>query len=203
MDQELELNKHMLGLRLPTDPRWASIAGKNLHDILVDHAWCEQKAASSGISMIVLFPDRPRLVEVMTAVVEEEWRHFSQVMQELAKRGLPFGRARKDEYVARLAKLERIGGSRDTQLMEKLLLNALIEARSAERFKMLSQQVDDPELSRFYYELMVSEAGHYRTFIDLAMEYNPEEKVWARWQELLAEEAEIIATLEVRADRLH
>lgn len=192
-----------LGLQLPTDPRWASMAGKNLHEVLIDHAWCEQKAASSGISLIVNYSDFSEVVAVMTQVVAEEWSHFERVMRELTVRNLPFGPARKDYYVLQLAKLERKGGSRVDQLTEKLLINALIEARSCERFKMLSKEVDDTELSVFYHELMVSEAGHYRVLIDLAKVYNSAEKVDKRWRELLREEAEIMKSLEVHPDRIH
>ena len=193
----------MLGLKLPTDPRWVDIAEKNIEEILVDHAYCEQKAASNGISLIVQFPQRQRLVDVMAEVVAEEWNHFERVLAELKKRGYQLGPKRSDEYAVRLGKLERKGGPIEQQLMDKLLIGALIEARSCERFKLLSEQIADPDLKGFYHELMVSEAGHYRTFLDLAREYMPAETVRLRWEELLRAEAEIIATLEIRGDRMH
>lgn len=193
----------MLGLKLETDPRWVDIASKTIEEILIDHAFCEQKAASSGISLIVLFPDRQDLVEVVTEIVAEEWSHFERVLQELKKRGFTLGPARKDEYVGKLARLERKGGSRDQQLVEKLLLCAMIEARSCERFKLLYEGIEDPELKKFYYEFMVSEAGHYTTFLQLARKYLPDEKVKKRWQEILQGEAEIIRSLEWRSDRVH
>lgn len=195
--------KQVLGLELPTDPRWVNIAEKNIEEILIDHAYCEQKAASSCISMIVQFPDREKLVEVMTPVVAEEWTHFERVLAEMEKRGFKLGPSRPDEYVKELSKVERKGGSRDQQVVEKLLINALIEARSCERFRLLWKNIRDKELSKFYYELMVSEAGHYKSFLQLAKEYMPEDIVMARWRELLEQEAEIIRNLEVRADRLH
>lgn len=195
--------KHVLGLELPTDPRWINIAEKNIEDILVDHAYCEQKAATSCISMIVLFPEKEKLVEVMTPVVAEEWGHFERVLEELKKRGFKLGFPRTDEYVKQLNKVERKGGSRDQQLMEKLLINALIEARSCERFRLLWKNIQDEELSKFYYELMVSEASHYKNFLQLAKEYMPKNIVMKRWNELLEEEALIVSKLEVRADRLH
>jgi len=196
-------DKFTLGLELPTDPRWVNIAEKNIEDILVDHAYCEQKAASSCISLIVIYPDKDKLVEMLTPVVAEEWAHFERVLEALRKRGYSLGRQRKDEYVDKLMKVQRKGGSREEQLLEKLLMNALIEARSCERFKLLWKNIGDEELSKFYYELMVSEAGHYKNFLLLAKEYMPEDIVMARWHELLEQEAEIMRTLEVRGDRMH
>ncbi len=195
--------KFTLGLELPTDPRWINIAEKNIGDILVDHAYCEQKAASSCISLIMLYPEREKLVEILTPVVAEEWSHFERVLEELKKRGYSLGRQRKDEYVEALTKLTIKGGNRDQQLVERLLINALIEARSCERFKILWKNIPDEGLSKFYYELMVSEAVHYKNFLQLAKEYLPEEYVNKRWKEILKQEAGIIATLEVKGDRLH
>lgn len=192
-----------LGLRLPTDPRWVNIAEMNIADILIDHAFCEQKAASSCIGLIVKYPEKERLVEVMTPVVTEEWGHFQRVLKEMSKRGILLTQKRRDEYVYELSKCVRKGGSRETQLMEDVLFCAMIEARSAERFKLLSEQIADPSLKKFYYELMVSEATHYKNFIELAEEYNSKEKVRKRWEELLLQEAEIMKNLEVRADRFH
>lgn len=196
-------DKFVLGLELPTDPRWVNIAEKNIADILTDHAYCEQKAASSCISLIVQFPDRKELVEMLTPVVAEEWDHFSRVIRELNKRGFTLGFPRKDEYVERLQKLTKKGGSRDQLLMEKLLMNALIEARSCERFRLLANHINDQALADFYYELMVSEAGHYKNFLKLAKVYNPEDKVMLRWREWLEAEAEIMRTLGTRGDRMH
>ncbi|WP_128544435.1 tRNA-(ms[2]io[6]A)-hydroxylase [Larkinella soli] len=192
-----------LGLELPSDPRWVDIAGMNIGDILIDHAYCEQKAASSCISLIVQYPEKARLVEVLTPVVAEEWGHFQRVLKELRKRNIPLGRQRKDEYVNQLQTILRKPSDRHEQLMEKLLLNALIEARSAERFKLLSEHLNDEGLKKFYRELMISEAGHYRNFIELAEEYLPKEVVRRRWKELLEAEAGIMRNLEVRSDRFH
>ena len=196
-------NKTVLGLELPTDPRWVDIASMQIEDILVDHAYCEQKAASSCISLIVQYPDKERVTDVLTPVVAEEWGHFERVIEQLKKRGYQLGKQRKDEYVAQLAGILKKGGSRDQQLVEKLLMNALIEARSCERFKILSKNIGDEELSKFYYELMISEAGHYHNFIDLAKEYMDETYVMNRWREFLQEEAKILQTLETRGDRMH
>ncbi|HTJ49190.1 MAG TPA: tRNA-(ms[2]io[6]A)-hydroxylase [Cyclobacteriaceae bacterium] len=196
-------DKFTLGLELPTDPRWINIAEKNIHEILVDHAYCEQKAASSCISLIILFPDREKLVDTLTPVVAEEWAHFERVLAELKKRGLTLGAQRKDEYVEELNKVFKKGGSRDQLLLERLLMNALIEARSCERFKILWKNIPDKDLSEFYYELMVAEAGHYKNFLSLAKEYIPEDKVMVRWKELLEQEAEIVKNLVVRGDRMH
>lgn len=196
-------DKFTLGLELPTDPRWVNIAEMNIRGILVDHAYCEQKAASSCISLIVAYPEKDKLVDVLTPVVAEEWNHFERVMQELRKRGYGLDRPRKDLYVEKLNQVVRRGGSREQQLLEKLLMNALIEARSCERFKLLWKNISDRALSEFYYELMVSEAGHYRNFLALAKEYIPEEEVMQRWRELLQEEAAIMLQMEVRNDRMH
>lgn len=196
-------DKFTLGLELPTDPRWANIAEKNIAEILIDHAHCEQKAASSCISLIMLYPEKQELVDMLTPVVAEEWSHFERVIEELRRRNIPLGRQRKDEYVEKLQKVVKKGGSRDQQLLEKLLINALIEARSCERFKMLWKNIPDQDLSKFYYELMVSEAGHYKNFLQLAKKYLPEEQVNSRWRELLTQEAEIMKSLDVRGDRLH
>lgn len=193
----------MLGLKLPTDPRWVNLAEKNLEEILVDHAYCEQKAASSCISLIVKYADRHKLVEVLTPVVSEEWTHFRMVLAELDKRGMKLGRQRKDEYVVQLMKLERKGGPPERQLMDKLLINALIEARSCERFRLLSIEIADEELRKFYHDLMISEANHYVNFVDLAKEYSPAGEVNQRLKEMLDEEAKIIASLDVRGDRMH
>ena len=193
----------MLHLKLPTDPRWTNIAEKNIEEILIDHAYCEQKAASTCISLIVQYPDKEELVDVLTPVVAEEWEHFERVIKQMKKRGIALGKQRKDEYVNKLAKKLKKGGSREQQLVEKLLLSALIEARSCERFKLLWQNLADEELKSFYYELMVSEAGHYTNFISLARRYRPRNEVDQRWEELLAEEKKIIENLEARPDRMH
>lgn len=196
-------DKFTLGLELPSDPRWIDIAQKNIKDILIDHAYCEQKAASSCISLIIQHPDRDKLVEALTPVVKEEWEHFERVLAELKKRGYSLGPQRKDEYVDELTKFIKKGGSREQHLVEKLLLNALIEARSCERFKMLWKNIPDKELAEFYHELMISEAGHYKSFLLLAKEYLPEDVVMRRWDEWLEYEAAIMKRLEVRGDRIH
>ncbi len=193
----------MLNLQLPTDPRWVNVAQMQIEDVLVDHAYCEQKAASSCISMILRFHDLPELVDTLTPIVAEEWGHFERVMDQLRKRGMRFGKPRKDEYVIRLSQFVRKGGSRTSQLIENLLMNGLIEARSCERFKLLSKSIEDEELQKFYYELMISEAGHYVTFLDLARNYENREVVDKRWKEWLEYEAKVISELEVRGDRMH
>jgi len=200
---EAILEKTTLGLNLPSDPRWATLAEDSIIDILIDHAWCEQKAASTGISLIVKFGDRPKIVEVLTPIVAEEWEHFRRVIAELKKRGHELTHKRVDTYVVELMKTERAGHHIDRQLMDKLLISAMVEARSCERFKILHQTIKDKELSAFYYELMISEAGHYRCFIDLAKEFRPEAEVDARWKELLVLEAEIIKNIGVREGMMH
>jgi tRNA 2-(methylsulfanyl)-N6-isopentenyladenosine37 hydroxylase len=195
--------KNILGLQLPTDPRWVDLAGMRLEDILTDHAYCEQKAAASCISLIQMYSDRDSIVNELSPIVTEEWGHFRLVLAELRKRGLPLGRQRKDDYVHALLGFETKGGSPESRLLDKLLICALIEARSCERFKRLSEGLEDEYLQQFYRRFMESEAGHYRTFIDLAREYIAEEKVWARWQQWLTYEAGVMRTLEARGDRMH
>lgn len=194
----------MLGLQLPTDPRWVNLAEMDLEEILTDHAYCEQKAATTCISLIQQYPERKKLVTALAPLVTEEWGHFRLVLSELDKRGLDLGRQRKDEYVNALLKFQRIGvGTKEERLLEKLLVFALIEARSCERFRLLSLYIADDDLKEFYHRFMVSEAGHYRLFIDLANLYCGEEKARKRWKEYLAYEAEILKNLEVRGDRMH
>ena len=194
---------HVLGLQLPTDPRWVNLAEMDLGEILTDHAYCEQKATTTCISMIQQYPERTELVEALAPVVAEEWGHFRAVLAELKKRDLPLGRQRKDEYVNKLMKFQRKGGDREERLLDKLLLCALIEARSCERFRLLSLHINDEALRGFYHKFMVAEAGHYRLFIDLAGLYCGKETARARWKEYLAFEAELLQTLEVRGDRMH
>lgn len=182
----------MLGLRLLTDPRWADIASKNIEEILSDHAYCEQKAASTAISLIVSFPEYPELVSKMAELAREEMTHFEQVHKRILERGLKLGRERKDEYVARINVFFPKAGDRLTRLIQRLLIAALIEARSCERFKVLSENIQDEDLSRFYKGLMVSEAGHYKTFLSLARTYGGRERVDAMWKSLLEYESEVI-----------
>jgi len=195
--------KSVLGLQLPTDPRWTNLAEISIQEILTDHAYCEQKAATTCISLVVQYPEKAFLVERLAPVVTEEWGHFRMVLEQINKRNLKLGYQRKDEYVNKLLKHIRKGGKQEEQFLDKLLTSALIEARSCERFKLLHQNLKDQELQQFYYDLMVSEAGHYRMFLDLAKAYVPEEIVDKRWQEFLIIEADIINNLEVRGDRMH
>ncbi len=202
MENELK-SVQMLGLKLPTDPRWVNLAEMDLEEILTDHAYCEQKAATSGISLIQRFPDKTKLVEELAPIVTEEWGHFRMVLAELKKRNLQLGKQRKDEYVNALLQFQQKGGTRDESLLEKLLTFALIEARSCERFRLLSLHINDEHLKEWYHKFMVSEAGHYVLFIELAKLYAPEEKVKQRWQAYLTYEAEVMEGLELRGDRIH
>jgi tRNA-(ms[2]io[6]A)-hydroxylase len=195
--------KNILGLQLPTDPRWVDLAAISLEDILTDHAWCEQKAATSCISLISRYPSRQRLVDNLSPIVTEEWGHFRLVLAELQKRGLQLGRQRKDQYVNKLMEFQRKGGSEEESFLDRLLIFALIEARSCERFKRLSEGLEDSYLRQFYRRFMESEAGHYHLFIELAETYLDKETVRHRWAEWLEYEAGVIAALEVRGDRIH
>ena len=185
----------MLGLKLPTDPRWVNIVEKNIEEILTDHAFCEQKAASTAISLIVQFPEYTELVQEMTALVKEEISHFKMVHDKIVERGWKLGRDRKDEYVNQLMKFFPKGGSRLDHLCNRLLYAALIEARSCERFRLLSEELEDKELAEFYRKLMVSEANHYTMFLGFARTYGDRKKVDEKWEALLAFEADIMKNL--------
>ncbi|SFN96593.1 tRNA-(ms[2]io[6]A)-hydroxylase [Bizionia echini] len=182
----------MLGLKLATDPRWVNIAESNLEEILTDHAWCEQKAATNAITIITLNSEYTDLVTDLLALAKEELEHFEMVHNIIKKRGYKLGRERKDSYVNELYKFMNKGGSRIQSMVDRLLFSAMIEARSCERFKILSQNIQDPELAKFYHELMISEAGHYTLFIGLARKYGQEVDVDKRWKELIDFEAEVI-----------
>ncbi|MFZ4059810.1 MAG: tRNA-(ms[2]io[6]A)-hydroxylase [Bacteroidia bacterium] len=182
----------MFRLQLPTDPRWVNLATQDLSEILSDHAWCEQKAASSAISLMVQFPEYPELVEQMSALAKEEMEHFQRVFSALKQRGLSLGRERKDAYVGALLDFQIKGQSALNRLRDKLLMAALIEARSCERFRLLSEQLPDPELKAFYRELMESEAGHYTLFIALARNLTGRDATDERWKEWLDYEAGIL-----------
>ena len=185
----------MLGLKLPTDPRWVNIVEKNIEEILTDHAFCEQKATSTAISLIVSFPEYTDLVQEMVALVKEEISHFKMVHDIILERGWTLGRDRKDNYVQQLITFFPKGGSRTTQLIHRLLYAALIEARSCERFRLLSEELQDKELSVFYKKLMISEANHYTMFLGFARQYGNRKEVDEKWQQLLDYEAEIIKDL--------
>jgi len=185
----------MLGLKLPTDPRWINIVEKNVENILTDHAYCEQKAASTAISLIVGFPEYTELVQEMTALVKEEISHFKMVHDRIIANGWSLGRDRKDDYVLEIVKFFPKGGSRTTQLVHRLLYAALIEARSCERFRLLSEELKDKDLAEFYKKLMVSEANHYTMFLKFARQYGNRQEVDQKWQALLDYEAKIMEGL--------
>lgn len=195
--------KNILGLQLPTDPRWVNLAAMQLEDILTDHAYCEQKAATTCISLIQRYPDKTEMVEELAPIVTEEWGHFRMVLAELKKRNLQLGKQRKDEYVNKLLDFQKKDGSVEDRFLDRLLTMALIEARSCERFKRLSENLADAYLRNFYRRFMESEAGHYTLFINLAESYLPKEKVRRRWKEWLSFESAMITALEVRGDRIH
>ena len=195
--------KNILGLQLPTDPRWVNLAALDLEAILTDHAYCEQKAALTCISYIQRYSHLEKLVFDLAPIVTEEWGHFRLVLNELKKRGLQLGKQRRDEYANQLMKFQKNGGHEEDRLLDQLLTMALIEARSCERFKRLSEGLDDDYMRNFYRRFMESEAGHYTLFIELAETYIDKEKVRLRWKEWLAYEVEVMKELEIRGDRIH
>ena len=193
----------ILGLKMPTDPRWVDLAAISLEEILTDHAFCEQKAATQCISLIQRYSDKEEIVTALAPLVTEEWGHFRIVFAEMKKRGYKLGSQRKDTYVNALIERfpKQLGG--DDRMLYKLLLSALIEARSCERFRLLSEHLEEAAMRTFYHKFMVSEAGHYRLFIDLAEQYCPVEKVRAAWQHWLRIEEEVLVLLTPRGDRVH
>lgn len=196
-------NKRVLGIQLPTDPRWVNMAAMQLEDILTDHAYCEQKATTTCITLIQRYADKELLVEKLAPIVSEEWSHFRLVIKELKKRGLQLGEQRRDEYVNELRQFIRKGTSEANLLLDKLLVCAMIEARSCERFRLLSLQLKEESLRTFYHKFMVSEAGHYKLFLELAAHYTDTDTMQTRWQECLDFEATVVSQLQPRADRMH
>ncbi len=192
LNLHIQTKTQMLGLKLATDPRWVNIVESNIEEILTDHAWCEQKAATNAITILTVNSEKPELVTEMLALAKEELGHFELVHEIILKRGLTLGRERKDSYVNELYQFITKGGSRTTALVDRLLFSAMIEARSCERFRVLSQNIEDKELANFYHELMISEAGHYTTFIGFARKYGEGIDVDKRWKEWLEYEASII-----------
>ncbi len=182
----------MLGLKLATDPRWVNIVESNIDEILTDHAWCEQKAASNALSLIVNNPNYPEMVSALIEIVKEEVAHFEQVHNLIKKRGQVLGRERKDDYVNELYKFMKKDGSRQQSLIDRLLFSAMIEARSCERFKVLSENIKDEELAKFYRDLMISEANHYTIFISFARKYAEGIEIDKRWKEWLDYESSIM-----------
>lgn len=193
----------ILGLKMPTDPRWADLAAISLEEILTDHAFCEQKAATQCISLIQLYPDKEILVNTLSPIVTEEWGHFRMVWAEMKKRGFVLGKQRKDDYVNRLLQNEPKNVPSSEKLLHKLMIGALIEARSCERFRMLSEKLEEEALRKFYFKFMVSEAGHYRLFIDIASAYYDKEKVQHAWQQWLMIEEEILLQMTPDGTRMH
>ena len=183
----------MLGLKLPTDPRWVRLVEGDLQEVLTDHAWCEQKAASNAISLIVKHPELTDLVEELTRIAQEEMAQFGQVLEKIRARGFTLGPERRDHYVNDILEFVRKDGTREERLVDRLLFAAMIEARSCERFRLLSEQVADDDLRTFYRDLMASEADHYTTFLGFARKYGGRVDVDTRWQEFLAYEAEVVA----------
>ncbi|HEY5463168.1 MAG TPA: tRNA-(ms[2]io[6]A)-hydroxylase [Hanamia sp.] len=195
--------KNILGLQLVTDPRWVDLAAISLGEILTDHAWCEQKAATSCITLITKYNDKEKLVNDLAPIVTEEWGHFRQVLTEMNKRNLPLGPQRKDVYVNKLLEFQKKGGSPEERFLDHLLTMALIEARSCERFKRLSEGLEDNYMKQFYRKFMESEAGHYTLFINLADTYLQKEKVRKRWKEWITYETGLMQSMEFRGDRIH
>ena len=198
-----ESTRNILGLKLPTDPRWVNLAEITLEEILTDHAYCEQKAATTCISLIQKNPEKDLLVEELSPIVTEEWGHFRMVLAELKKRGLHLGRQRKDIYVNKLLDFQLKGGSHEERFLDQMLIMALIEARSCERFKRLSEGMEDEYMRKFYRKFMESEAGHYTLFINLAEHYIDKKIVRNRWKQWLEYEKELMKSSEVRGDRIH
>jgi tRNA-(ms[2]io[6]A)-hydroxylase len=203
MEKHSEDVKNILGLQLPTDPRWVDLTKIHLEEILTDHAYCEQKAALTCISLVQKNFDKEKVIAALSPLVTEEWGHFRLVLAEINKRKLRLGKQRKDEYVNKLIEFQVKGGGPDERFLDQMLIMALVEARSCERFKRLSEGLDDKYLRNFYRRFMESEAGHYTLFLELAETYIDKKTVRKRWQQWLNYEKEMIHTLEIRGDRIH
>ncbi len=201
--ETIERGKRVLGIDLATDPLWVNLAELELEEILSDHAYCEQKATTSCISLIQRYPERTELVQELMPIVTEEWGHFRLVVAEMTKRGMSLGRQRKDQYVNRLRDFMKKANNREEKLLHELMICAMIEARSCERFRLLSLHISEEELQAFYHRFMVSEAGHYKLFLKLAKLYFTDEVAMDKWQEMLEFEAELLADMEIRGDRMH
>ncbi len=203
MEELSQDTRNILGLQLPTDPRWVNLAEMSMEEILTDHAYCEQKAATTCISLIQRYSSRVELVSSLSPIVTEEWGHFRLVLAELHKRNLKLGKQRRDEYVNALISFQQKGGDSEGRMLDQLLTMALIEARSCERFKRLSEGLQDTYMQKFYRRFMESEAGHYTLFIELAETYIDKEKVRNRWKEWLEYEAGVMQSIDLRGDRIH
>ena len=203
MEELSQDTRNILGLQLPTDPRWVNLAEMSMEEILTDHAYCEQKAATTCISLIQRYSSRVELVSSLSPIVTEEWGHFRLVLAELQKRNLKLGKQRRDEYVNALISFQQKGGDSEGRMLDQLLTMALIEARSCERFKRLSEGLQDTYMQKFYRRFMESEAGHYTLFIELAETYIDKEKVRNRWKEWLEYEAGVMQSIDLRGDRIH
>lgn len=201
--ETVERGKRVLGIDLATDPRWVNLAELDLEEILSDHAYCEQKATTSCISLIQRYPERTELVKELMPVVTEEWGHFRLVVAEMTKRGMQLGRQRKDQYVNRLRDFMKRANNREEKLLHELMICAMIEARSCERFRLLSLHISEDVLKEFYHRFMVSEAGHYKLFLKLAKLYFTEEVAIKTWKDMLDFEAALLEDLELRGDRMH
>ncbi|MFY7879295.1 MAG: tRNA-(ms[2]io[6]A)-hydroxylase [Lacibacter sp.] len=203
MEETNESVKNILGLQLPTDPRWVDLTMLSIEEILTDHAYCEQKAATTCISLIQRYSQYEKMVVELSPIVTEEWGHFRAVLAELHKRGLRLGKQRKDLYVNELIAFQKKGGHVEDRFLDQMLTMALIEARSCERFKRLSEGLEDAYLRKFYRKFMESEAGHYTLFINLSEYYLPKTKVRKRWKEWLEFEKDLMQRIEIRGDRIH
>ncbi len=182
----------MLGLQFETETSWVDIAKDDLHQILTDHAFLEQKAASNAVSIIINYSEETDLVKEMSNIAIEEMQHFKMVHLLMVKRGMVLGREQKNDYAIKLQKFFNKTKDRTNALVQRLLVAALIEARSCERFKVFSENMEDEELAKFYKNLMISEANHYTTFLSFARKYQDRAIVDEKWNALLAFEAEMM-----------
>ena len=191
-----------LPLHSRTPVEWARAVLADPIRLLMDHAFLEKKAASNALELLTRWPGEfvDGWVDTMTSVARDEAAHLAQVTRILRRRGARLDRLHKNPYANALRLLVRKGHPGET--LDRLLISALIEVRSCERFAVLAEASEDAELAEFYSALFASEFGHYRTFLDLARKIASPKAVDARWQELLAEEARILAAQEA-GPRIH
>jgi len=190
----------MLHLKAPTDASWFAQVDAHLDEVLIDHAHCEKKAASTALNLIFYYVEDRELCQEMMRIVNEELEHFHLVLDLLEKRGIRFRRLKPSQYGNKLHALIR--KQEPERAVDRLLVAGLIEARSCERFQALAAHVDDLELAEFYQSLFESEARHHTTYTRLAKHFAPEEVVNRRLEELYEAEATIMAKREPLA-RMH
>jgi tRNA-(ms[2]io[6]A)-hydroxylase len=198
------MNRTDLPLKSATSPNWARDVLREPLALLNDHAHLEKKAAANALELLNRWPEPnppENWITAMTAIARDEVEHLAVVCRLLARRGGRLTKQHSNPYASALRQLVRKGEGRD-ELVDRLIVSALIEARSCERFKLLAEFSQDAELAKLYRGLWASEHGHYRMFLQLAERVDSRESVERRWDQMLDAEARIIQSQEV-GPRMH